>query len=212
MRDFTTYSREHQGSVEDRESTFSRPSIIADSEEIKRAIQVLRNDSSTGSFKALRHQPTITYSSDSEARNTSYSEQRSRILESFMGKTSSRRSARSSSVGSKPPSLNVTKPSRPRPMVQRSTLSTPEVPDIVLDRLRKRIYAHLDDINCPLADLFHSESLSLIEIYEILTYLNVPDVSESELDQLLLHLSVDTYWEDGYFHDVPRKQLLEFFS
>ena len=203
------------------QSRFTK-SVGVDPDTVKKAIRLLRAVDSVDIHECQRYPGTNSSSiSESDPRSRSYSEQRSIILDDFNRRTCRARSPRPISVGTSHqthPSLTSKQSlisrveSRPRPHVQRDFLSTP---DISLEAIRPTVRAirdHIRSLGRDIQDLLQSDSYSLIDMFELLVSLDCPGVSEEEIDLLLLHLSVNPYWEEGYFSNVSRKTLIEFFS
>jgi len=215
----TTSSRDISELLEGIQRTKYSDRDRVDPEDVKHAIRLLRAVDSTAMSDHGRHQRMFSSSiSDDDPRSHSYSEQRSVILEDFNRRTFRGSSPRSVGVGREHPSITSKRSSasrvesRPRPNVHRTPIQTPDESAETFKPTILKFRNHLQSMDRHVTDLFPEDSYSLVEIYELLVSLDCPRVTEDDIDHLLLHLSADTYWEEGYFMNVSRKSLMEFFS
>jgi hypothetical protein len=202
-------------------STRRIPDPRVDPNDIKQAIRLLRAvESSEYSNMSNLHVSQTLSVGDGDWKSASYSEQRSIILDDFHRLERPRNRARSVAMGSSSHTARSTTPSqhyprrraRSRPIVQRDTITTPDFENPSVHEIVRSFQTHFVSINRKIRDIFTADSYSLIELFEILMSLEVPNVSESDIDDLLLFISFDTYWEKGYFEDVSTKKLIELFS
>ena len=208
--------------IEEIDRGRNRGGIAVDPQCVKQAIRLLRAVDSADLSDFTRHpQMNSSSISDFDPRSRSYSEQRSIIMDDFNRRTLGARSPRSVSVGSSNQKNRAVESkkkvashvqTRPRPHVQRDSLLTPEVYSEDARITASLVRDHLHSTSRSIEGLFPADSYSLVDIFEILVSLDCPGVSEDDLDQLLLNLSIEPYWEQGYFSNVSQKSLIEFFS
>jgi hypothetical protein len=194
----------------------------ANAPDISEAIAALRNSavSRVSSLRIHESTPTFTSVDISEVKTTSYSEQRSEIIHGYQKETNTGFIPHTRSVG-----VGTTKSielRRARPFSMQDRAREPELREQMhqsavnpragaSDSVQEtvlRIKEHVSRSGLSIPDLICKQSLSVVELYEILVSLSVPDVDAQAIDQLLLHLSAPVYWERGYFSDITRENVL----